>query len=51
MEREAYEYIIVEGKIIHKLCGELLDTTEVPGVKWIFVVSTTHRLYAGVVSK
>ncbi|KAL3585886.1 hypothetical protein D5086_012753 [Populus alba] len=44
-EREHYEYIISEGKIIHKQTGDLLDTT--PGAKWIFVMSTSKRLYAG----
>uniref|UniRef100_A0A6M2EHN4 IQ domain-containing protein IQM3 n=1 Tax=Populus davidiana TaxID=266767 RepID=A0A6M2EHN4_9ROSI len=44
-EREHYEYIISEGKIIHKQTGDLLDTT--PGAKWIFVMSTSKRLYVG----
>jgi len=44
-EREHYEYIISEGKIIHKQTGDLLDTTQV--AKWIFVMSTSKRLYAG----
>ncbi|KAL6870955.1 hypothetical protein ACP4OV_014803 [Aristida adscensionis] len=47
-EREHYEYIINEGKIIHKLSGEPLDTSQGPqGTKWIFVMSTSRRLYAG----
>ncbi|XP_062197203.1 IQ domain-containing protein IQM3-like [Phragmites australis] len=47
-EREHYEYIIKEGKIIHKQFGEPLDTSQGPQVtKWIFVMSTTKRLYAG----
>ncbi|CAN0880000.1 IQ domain-containing protein IQM3, partial [Linum grandiflorum] len=44
-EREHYEYIFVEGKMTHKLTGNLLDTTK--GAKWIFVMSTFNRLYAG----
>ncbi|XP_011018903.1 PREDICTED: uncharacterized protein LOC105121799 [Populus euphratica] len=44
-EREHYEYIISEGKIIHKQTGDLLDTTQ--GAKWIFVMSASKRLYAG----
>ncbi|EAY79965.1 hypothetical protein OsI_35129 [Oryza sativa Indica Group] len=44
-EREQYEYIITEGKIIHKYSEEPLDTSQ--GSKWIFVMSTTKRLYAG----
>ncbi|KAL6905628.1 hypothetical protein ACP4OV_003229 [Aristida adscensionis] len=47
-EREHYEYIINEGKIIHKQSGEPLDTSRGPkGTKWIFVMSTEKRLYAG----
>ncbi|KAL6595584.1 hypothetical protein ACP70R_047924 [Stipagrostis hirtigluma subsp. patula] len=47
-ERENYEYIIKDGKIIHKLSGEPLDTSQDPkGTKWIFVMSTLKRLYAG----
>ncbi|KAL5224664.1 hypothetical protein ABZP36_011303 [Zizania latifolia] len=47
-EREDYEYTITEGKIIHKQSGEPLDTSQGPkGTKWIFVMSTTKRLFAG----
>ncbi|KAK6156298.1 hypothetical protein DH2020_010546 [Rehmannia glutinosa] len=47
-EREWYEYIIVEGAFIHKQTGDLLDTNEeVMGSKWIFVMSTSKKLYAG----
>ena len=47
-ERENYEYIISEGKITHKQTGELLDTTgESQKGKWIFVMSTYKKLYAG----
>ncbi|KAJ8537638.1 hypothetical protein K7X08_014178 [Anisodus acutangulus] len=47
-ERQFYEYIISGGQIVHKLTGNLLDTTKgPPGPKWIFVMSTTKRLYAG----
>ncbi|KAL6327098.1 hypothetical protein AAG906_014342 [Vitis piasezkii] len=47
-EREHYEYIIVEGTIVHKLSGDLLDTNGgLEGSKWIFVMSTSKRLYAG----
>jgi len=50
-EREHYEYIINEGKIIHKKSGEPLDTSQSPkGTKWIFVMSTEKRLYAGKVT-
>ncbi|XP_059646720.1 IQ domain-containing protein IQM3-like [Cornus florida] len=53
-EREHYEYIIVEGKIVHKQTlllkgsGSFLDTKKAsPGSKWIFVMSTSKKLYAG----
>ncbi|KAF6160229.1 hypothetical protein GIB67_018998 [Kingdonia uniflora] len=44
-EREHYEYIVVNGKFLHKQTGKLLDTTK--GSKWIFVMSTLKELYAG----
>uniref|UniRef100_M8CR34 IQ domain-containing protein IQM3 n=1 Tax=Aegilops tauschii TaxID=37682 RepID=M8CR34_AEGTA len=47
-EREYYEYIIEDGKIINKISGESLDTSQGPkGTKWIFVMSTAKKLYAG----
>jgi hypothetical protein len=47
-ERELYEYIISEGKVLHKQSREPLHTSHVPeGAKWIFVLSTARRLYAG----
>lgn len=47
-EREDYEYLVIEGKIVHKLSGEFLDTNKGrQGAKWIFVVSPSHKLYAG----
>ncbi|KAF9623898.1 hypothetical protein IFM89_006244 [Coptis chinensis] len=48
-EREHYEYIVVEGKIARKQTGELLDTFkgEEEGVKWIYVMSTSKKLYMG----
>ncbi|KAL6641890.1 hypothetical protein ACP70R_020071 [Stipagrostis hirtigluma subsp. patula] len=47
-ERELYEYVIKEGKIIHKQSGEPLDTSQGPEeAKWIFVMSTAKRFYAG----
>ncbi|KAF8641846.1 hypothetical protein HU200_067546 [Digitaria exilis] len=47
-ERKLYEYIIDEGKVIHKQSGEPLDTE---GAEWIFVMSTARRLYAGMKEK
>ena len=39
---------------MHKQTGELLDTTDGSegdnGAKWIFVMSTSKKLYAGKVS-
>lgn len=46
-EREDYEYLVEEGKIVHKLTGNLLDTRTTPKAKWIFVMSTTKRLHVG----
>ncbi|KAK4774878.1 hypothetical protein SAY86_009813 [Trapa natans] len=44
-EREAYEVVVEDGKLVYKQRGELVDTTE--GSKWIFVLSTTKCLYVG----
>ncbi|KAK4769315.1 hypothetical protein SAY86_027465 [Trapa natans] len=47
-EREQYEYILINGKIVHKNSRKLLDTNDGShGAKWIFVVSTLHKLYVG----
>ncbi|KAI3434000.1 uncharacterized protein J3R85_006979, partial [Psidium guajava] len=47
-EREEYEYIVAEGKFVHRLSGQFLDTNKgPPGAKWIFVVSPSHKIYAG----
>ncbi|KAJ8753954.1 hypothetical protein K2173_001852 [Erythroxylum novogranatense] len=47
-EREHYEYTVSEGKIIHKLSGNLLDTFKgEKATKWIFVMSASKRLYLG----
>ncbi|XXG57108.1 hypothetical protein AAC387_Pa03g4346 [Persea americana] len=44
-EREAYEVIVDDGKLVYKKSGMLLDTFE--GSKWIFVLSTYRVLYVG----
>ncbi|KAL2525638.1 calmodulin-binding family protein [Abeliophyllum distichum] len=44
-EREAYEVIVDEGKLIYKVSGIELNTDE--GSKWIFVLSTSRALYVG----
>ncbi|XP_004303008.1 PREDICTED: uncharacterized protein LOC101299784 [Fragaria vesca subsp. vesca] len=46
-ERIHYEYVVADGQIIHSQTGELLDTNEGSKAKWIFVMSTTKKLYAG----
>ncbi|PIN14701.1 hypothetical protein CDL12_12673 [Handroanthus impetiginosus] len=47
-EREDYEYVVVDGKILQKLTGKPLDTNgRSKGSKWIFVMSTCKRLYTG----
>ncbi|KAL5717094.1 IQ domain-containing protein iqm3 [Ranunculus cassubicifolius] len=47
-QRDHYEYIVVDGRFVHKQSEELLDTTKVSkGAKWIFVMSTFKKLYAG----
>ncbi|XP_059667465.1 IQ domain-containing protein IQM3-like [Cornus florida] len=51
-ERDHYEYIVVEGKIIHKQSKGFLDTNKgFQRTKWIFVMSTSKKLYAGEKSK
>ncbi|CAO2841528.1 unnamed protein product [Amaranthus hypochondriacus] len=44
-EREAYEVIVEDGKLVYKESGDLVDT--VGECKWIFVLSTSRCLYVG----
>ncbi|KAJ4851148.1 hypothetical protein Tsubulata_003233 [Turnera subulata] len=44
-ERQAYEVIVEDGKLVYRQSGKLVDTVE--GSKWIFVLSTTRSLYVG----
>ncbi|KAK9282044.1 hypothetical protein L1049_004956 [Liquidambar formosana] len=44
-EREAYEVIVVDGKLVYEQSGVLVDTIE--GSKCIFVLSTSRNLYVG----
>ncbi|KAM1364475.1 hypothetical protein ACFX2F_043043 [Malus domestica] len=44
-EREAYEVIVENGKLVHMQSGMLVDTVEES--KWIFVLSTSRSLYVG----
>ncbi|KAK4481677.1 hypothetical protein RD792_012584 [Penstemon davidsonii] len=47
-ERSAYEVIILDGKLMYKQSGKILDTREGPeDVKWIFVLSVSKILYVG----
>ncbi|KAI3407422.1 uncharacterized protein J3R85_020992 [Psidium guajava] len=44
-EREAYEVIVENGKLMYKQSSVLVDSVE--GSKWIFVLSTSRALYVG----
>ncbi|KAF3439625.1 hypothetical protein FNV43_RR17903 [Rhamnella rubrinervis] len=44
-EREAYEVVVEDGKLIYRQSGTIVNTNE--GSKWIFVLSTTRALYVG----
>ncbi|XP_027916108.1 IQ domain-containing protein IQM1-like [Vigna unguiculata] len=44
-EREEYEVIVKNGKLVYKKDGKLVNTDE--RSKWIFVLSTTRALYVG----
>ncbi|KAL9237774.1 hypothetical protein vseg_012281 [Gypsophila vaccaria] len=47
-ERDAYEVIVEDGKLVYKANKKAVDTTEGPkGAKWIFVLSATKILYVG----
>ncbi|KAI4344533.1 hypothetical protein L6164_011748 [Bauhinia variegata] len=44
-EREEFEVIVENGKLVYKQNGNLVDTDD--KTKWIFVLSTTRALYVG----
>ncbi|KAI3814476.1 hypothetical protein L1987_14116 [Smallanthus sonchifolius] len=44
-ERESYEVIVENGKLVYRQSRTLLETVE--GSKWIFVLSTSKNLYVG----
>ncbi|XP_074581665.1 IQ domain-containing protein IQM2-like isoform X2 [Curcuma longa] len=45
-EREAYEVVIDDGKFVYEQSRRVLDTSDGPkGAKWIFVLSTSKKLY------
>lgn len=48
-ERDAYEVIVEDGKLFYKDSRKLLDTTN-GNDKYIFVLSTSKRLYVGQVN-
>ncbi|CAI9769491.1 unnamed protein product [Fraxinus pennsylvanica] len=45
-ERKKYEYVVVEGKILHNMTRKPLHHGS-PQLKYIFVVSTSKKLYIG----
>ncbi|EAY88689.1 hypothetical protein OsI_10165 [Oryza sativa Indica Group] len=51
-EREFYEVVIENKKLLYKMSRKIVDTSEGPkNSKWIFVLSTTRVLYIGTKSK
>ncbi|CAL9243907.1 unnamed protein product [Arabidopsis halleri] len=44
-ERQAYEVVVEDGKLVNRPTKNLVETIE--GTKWIFVLSTTRKLYIG----
>uniref|UniRef100_A0A804ILS9 Calmodulin binding protein n=1 Tax=Musa acuminata subsp. malaccensis TaxID=214687 RepID=A0A804ILS9_MUSAM len=47
-EREAYEVIVEDGKFMYRQSRQLLDTSNgQKDAKWIFVLSTSKKLYVG----
>ncbi|KAJ3671355.1 hypothetical protein LUZ60_007434 [Juncus effusus] len=52
-EREHYEYVVEFGKVMHKKSNILFDTKSngLKDEKWIFVLSTDDKLYAGLKKK
>ncbi|XP_065859822.1 IQ domain-containing protein IQM4-like [Euphorbia lathyris] len=44
-EREAYEVIVENGKLVYRESGSVVNSSE--GSKWIFVLSTKRSLYIG----
>lgn len=44
-QREAYEVIVKSGKLVYRQSRKLVNTAE--GCKWIFVLSTSRKMYVG----
>lgn len=50
-ERENYEVIVEDKRLMYKLSRQIVDTTgSAKGTKWIFVLSTCRTLYIGQVN-
>jgi hypothetical protein len=50
-ERENYEVIVEDKRLMYKLSRQIVDTTgSAKGTKWIFVLSTCKTLYIGQVN-
>jgi hypothetical protein len=50
-ERESYEVIVENKRLMYKLSRQIVDTTgSAKGTKWIFVLSTCRTLYIGQVN-
>lgn len=50
-ERETYEVVVEDKRLMYKLSRQIVDTTRsVKGTKWIFVLSTCKTLYIGQVN-
>lgn len=45
VEREAYEVIVEDGRLVYRKSKKLVETAE--DSKWIFVLSTSRALYVG----
>ncbi|KAG4991147.1 hypothetical protein JHK82_024647 [Glycine max] len=45
VERKFYEVVIENGRLLYKISGKPVETTE--DAKWIFVLSTSKTLYVG----
>ncbi|KAE8717071.1 Homogentisate prenyltransferase isoform 1 [Hibiscus syriacus] len=47
-ERNEFEVVVRDKKLVHKQSGDVVDTAGGPeNVKWIFVLSATRKLYVG----
>ncbi|GMI63309.1 hypothetical protein like AT3G58480 [Hibiscus trionum] len=51
IEREEFEVVVRDEKLVYKKSGKVVDTTGAVDVKWIFVLSASKKLYVGQKSK